>query len=189
MTKPKSYDCEGGDCLFKNLLVRRWAERILSQTRLRHVEVEDVEQELWVALLELDAGFSRTVLAPCAAKRVLRIAAATVLRKLKAEQDCKAESKQRRIDPHSIRCPRQSGEQNAIDLAHDVAIVVTNLPWRMGRLARRLMDFSSPEVAARLRVSSSAVYAMIARIRKRFVMSGMVEKRAASLPRKSDNHH
>lgn len=175
--KPSLRDCQVDHCLETKTIamVRRRAERIVLRARPRLVEVSDVEHDLWVALLEFDPEFPR-ILVPAAARRAIRRAARRVLRTLLAKQRCDIEQKR-------CRCNATTGssqsEQDAVAVAHDVAVVVANLPWRMSRLARHLMDASSTEAAARWGVSNSAVHAMIARMRRRFMAAGFFDKSAA----------
>lgn len=173
---PGLIDFEFDHCLERQTiaLVRRRAERIVLRARPRLVEVSDVEHDLWVALLEIDPEFRR-ILAPATARRAIRRAARRVLRTLLAEQRCGIEQKR-------CQCNASTGnlqsEQDAVAITHDVAVVVAKLPWRMNRLARHLMDASSHEAAARWGVSNAAVYAMIARMRRRFMAAGFYDEMA-----------
>jgi hypothetical protein len=153
-------------------LVRRRAELIALQVRPWMVEVSDIEHDLWVSLLESEPVLRQT-LAPAIAKHALRRAARSIVCRLRtqAKSECDAE---RGTLSRSMLAVRSDYE--TIDFAHDVAAVVSKLPWRMNQLARFLMDESGPEIAARWAVSRASVHAMIRRIRKRFVAAGLSSK-------------
>jgi len=149
-------------------LVRRRAERIAYQFRQACVEVDDVEQDLWVSLLQANPTFSRAEDTP-AARRAVRLAAKSVVRRVRTQVGKADRSECARGE--STYATRN--EHVTIDFAHDVAAVIAKLPWKMNRLARFLMDESGPEIAARWAVSRASVHGMIGRIRKRFIAAGL----------------
>jgi hypothetical protein len=169
-----SIQCRAKQCTvgWSFALLRRRAERIANQFRQACIEVDDVEQDLWVLLLQTNPKFSPAEDA-LAARRAIRRAAKSVMRRLRTQVAGKADRNEfvRGELTHAMR-----SEHETIDFAHDVAAVVAKLPWKMNRLAHFLMDESGPEIAARWAVSKASVHAMIGRIRKRFIAAGLSKK-------------
>jgi RNA polymerase sigma factor (sigma-70 family) len=175
--------------------VRRKARQLVGRAGVRPLDREDIEQELALHLWQALRNFNPEAGSPGAfVATVLARAGHSLLRRRnsrkrgKGHVHCSLTNEYE--DPEGnimgdqtdlVLCDADRPHEIAFDLAHDVDVVLAQLPPHLRQLAEDLKRQKVSEIARRTGVSRSTIYTRIAELRSAF--SAAERKKS---PRSSD---
>jgi RNA polymerase sigma factor (sigma-70 family) len=172
--------------------IRRKARQLIGKAGLRWADRDDLEQELTLRLWRGLRDFDPALGSPGAfVATVLERAAHSILRLRNSEKrSCRyvrqlgpAPAMQNDGEPDEscgdIASPSASHEA-AVDLTHDVAIVLQTLPSPLRALAEELKHRGISEIAVRSGCSRSTIYARVAQLRAAFRFADQENPRSES---------
>jgi RNA polymerase sigma factor (sigma-70 family) len=174
--------------------IRRQARQLIGKAGFRPADREDIEQELalrvWRSFPNFNpeagcsAAFVATVLGR-AANSLLRLRNSRKRgngrqhRSLAIGHKSMADGFACDAMSHSI-CSSESSHEDKVDLAHDVAAVMAQLPAQLRKLAERLKHDNIASIARHDSVSRSTIYARLAELRRAFVAADLKNLSQAS---------
>jgi RNA polymerase sigma factor (sigma-70 family) len=179
--------------------VRRKARQLIGRAGFRAFDREDIEQELALRLWEGLRNFDPEAGSPGAfVATVLARAAHSLLRRRNSRKRGKghvhcslateyedSEGNLTGDQTDLVLCGADRPHELAFDLAHDVAVVLAQLPPRLRELAEDLKHQSVAQIARRAGVSRSTIYGRIAELRAAFADAERKNRRDRSDTRRA----
>lgn len=167
--------------------IRGKAKQLVGKAGFQAADREDIEQELalrvWRSIqnyrpeMGCSDAFVTTVLQR-AANSLLRLRNSSKRGRRHLHQSLISENKVPEESRHGVEatyvlCCTDRSHEIAVELAHDVAVVLSQLPSPLQELAHELKEYSAAEIARRKGLSRSTIYARMAHLRAAFVAADL----------------